>query len=292
MDIGIGLPATSPGPYGQGLGGWAQAAEDSGFSSLGVLDRVVHGNYEPLVALAAAAAVTTKIRLASTVLLAAYRGNTALLAKQLASIDHMAGGRLTVGLAAGGRPDDFTVSGTRYADRGRRLDALVADLRGYFAGRDGVGPALPAPPPLLLGGQTAAAMDRAARLGDGWIGGASSGRRFADLVAGMRRAWTRHGRTGRPRVLALSYFALGPDAAAQAERYVRDYYAFAGPYAERVLADVVTDAEAARARVAERAAAGCEELIFFPCVNEPDQPALLADAVLDGPGRHGGTPER
>jgi alkanesulfonate monooxygenase SsuD/methylene tetrahydromethanopterin reductase-like flavin-dependent oxidoreductase (luciferase family) len=281
VEIGIGLPAIRPGPYGHGMTDWARRAEERGFHSLGVLDRLVYRNYEPLVALAAAGAVTVRIRLATTVLLAGYRGNTALLAKQLVSIDHLTGGRLTVGMAAGGREDDFIVSGANYQDRGRRLDVIITELRGLFAGHGGIGPELAdGGPPLLLGGQSLAAIERAARYGDGWIAGASSGRSYRDLVRTVRQAWTRCGRTERPRLVALSYFALGSSATRGAEEYVSDYYAFAGPYARKVLADVVTDADAVRRRIAERAEAGCDELIFFPCVHDSEQPELLADIAL------------
>src|SRR5947207_15109809 len=101
MDVGIGLPATIPGVDGATVLDWARRAEARGFSSLGVIDRIVYPNYEPLIALAAAAAVTERIRLATTILIAPYRVNTALMAKQLASIDRLSNGRLVVGIAIG-----------------------------------------------------------------------------------------------------------------------------------------------------------------------------------------------
>src|SRR6266567_7665899 len=125
MDVGIGLPATIPGVGRDALLDWARRAEARGFSSLGTIDRIVYANYEPLIALAAAAAVTERIRLATTILIAPYRANAALVAKQAATLDHLSGGRLVLGVAVGGREDDYEVSGVDFHTRGRRLDEML-----------------------------------------------------------------------------------------------------------------------------------------------------------------------
>src|SRR5205807_5699174 len=129
MDVGIGLPATIPGVEGGQVLEWARRAEARGFSSLGTIDRVVYPNYEPLIALAAAAAVTERIRLATTILIAPVRVNGALLAKQAATIDHLSGGRLTFGVAVGGREDDYAVSGADFQRRGRHFEEMLEQWR-------------------------------------------------------------------------------------------------------------------------------------------------------------------
>src|SRR4051794_40673279 len=111
MKIGIGLPNTVPGTQGGDLRDWAIRAEAAGFSTLGTIDRIVYANHESLIALSYAAAVTDRIGLLTSVLLGPLRSNNALLAKQAASLDILSGGRLTLGLAVGGREDDYDVSG-------------------------------------------------------------------------------------------------------------------------------------------------------------------------------------
>src|SRR5690349_15795719 len=125
MDVGIGLPNAVRGVDRAGIVDWAQRAEAAGFSSLGTIDRLVYGNYEPLIALAAAAAVTERIRLATNILIAPLRANAALVAKQVATLDHLSEGRVTLGVAVGGREDDYEASGVDFRTRGRRFDAML-----------------------------------------------------------------------------------------------------------------------------------------------------------------------
>ena len=117
MKIGIGLPTTVPGRGGELVVQWARRAEAAGFSSLGVVDRVAYDAWEPLASLAAAAAVTESVRLVSMVLIGPIH-NTALLARQAATVDVISNGRLTLGLGIGARHEDYRVSGADPAKRG------------------------------------------------------------------------------------------------------------------------------------------------------------------------------
>src|SRR4051795_12924161 len=140
MEIGIGLPNAVPGVGRAGIVDWARRAEAAGFSSLGTLDRIAYGNYESFVALAAAAAVTDRIKLATDILIAPLRANAALLAKQAATIDHLGGGgRVVLGLAPGARQDDYELSGVDFAQRGRIFDRQLEALGGLLGGEDGLG---------------------------------------------------------------------------------------------------------------------------------------------------------
>src|SRR5919199_1585802 len=145
MDVGIGLPNAVRGVDRAGIVDWAQRAEAAGFSSLGTIDRIVYENYEALVALAAAAAVTERIKLLTSVLLAPLRTNTALFAKQAASVDGLSEGRLVLGLAIGGREDDYELSGVDFSSRAQAFDRQLDDLRRFWDG-DEVGPDAPGGP--------------------------------------------------------------------------------------------------------------------------------------------------
>ena len=285
MKIGIGLPSAVPGTEGGDLRDWAVRAEAAGFSTLGTLDRLVYANHEPLTALAYAAAVTEHIGLLTSILLAPLRTNTALLAKQAASLDVLSGGRLTLGTAVGGREDDFEVSGVDYRRRGanfeRQLDELHRLWRGEkvgFAG--GVGPQpRDGRPEVVIGGTADAVFERAARQA-GWMMGGGPPDRFPGLVEKLERAWRAAGRDGAPRKLALGYFGLGDGAREQIHRYITDYYAYIGDAAEQMAARVPADPQAVKDVVAAFEQAGCDEFLLFPTSSDPAQVDLLAEAVL------------
>ena len=281
MDVGIGLPNSVRGVDRRGIVEWAQRAEAADFSSLGTIDRLAYPSYESLTALTAAAAVTERIRLVTDILIAPLRTNTALLAKQAASIDHLSGGRLTLGLAVGGREDDFTIGGTDVAGRGRAFDEQLETLTALW-GDDAVGPGIAGRerPGLLIGGSNPKSFTRAAKHADGWTMGGGTPDMLADAAGHVRTAFQEAGRSEEPRLVALCYFALGPDGKDAARASLGDYYAFLGDIAEQIIGGAVTDADTARGYRDAFAAAGADELIFFPCSADPVQVDLLAEALL------------
>ena len=286
MEIGIGLPSTLASATGADILTWAREADTAGFSTLGTIDRVVYGNHETIPTLAAAAAVTSRIRLTSAILIAPFRGNGTLLAKELATIDSFADGRLTVGIAVGGRDDDYTATGTDFHRRGAIFDDQLAEMRAVWSGasRGTAGAVGPVPagdgPPLLIGGGGGHTNRRVVEYGAGWISGGGGPDAFAKGAAPIRQAWTDGGRSGAPRLVALGYYALGPDATALAEGYLTDYYAFAGPYAKMAAEAALTSEDVVREQLAAFADAGCDELILFPCSPEVDQLRRLAGVAL------------
>ncbi|MDX6580878.1 MAG: hypothetical protein QOI10_62 [Solirubrobacterales bacterium] len=291
MEIGIGLPNAVPGTTGEQLTEWARNADQAGFSTLGTIDRIAYPNLEPLVALAAAAAVTDRIRLATTILIAPYRLNAVLLAKQAASIQRISSGRMVLGIAVGGRSDDYEVSGVDFDSRGgENFERMLHTIKRTWAGSDassgaahhiGVGPDVAADPPqLIIGGSIDAAFRRAAEFGDGWIAGGAPPDAFAAAREKLLATWKEAGREGEPKTMALAYFSLGESGEQNANAYLTDYYAWLGDYAEGIAQSAAKDADTVRAYNRAFSEAGCDELIWFPTSTDTRQVDLLAEAAL------------
>ncbi len=278
MDVAIGLPNAVPNTTGAELVEWARRAESRGFSSLGTIDRIVYPNYEPLVALAAAAAVTEKIGLCTSVLLGPLRVNAALLAKQALSLQALSGGRFTLGVALGGREDDYEISHVGMQGRGEWLDKALGEIKAIWDG-DEVGPSTAGAPGLVIGGYVDASLERAVDAADGWIAGGMPPEQFAETAKKLEASWAESGRDGQPRKMALAYYALGDSGGDDADAYLKDYYAWLGKETADFIADsAAKDPETVRQYIAAFADAGCDELILFPSSSDPAQVDLLADA--------------
>jgi alkanesulfonate monooxygenase SsuD/methylene tetrahydromethanopterin reductase-like flavin-dependent oxidoreductase (luciferase family) len=279
MDLSIGLPNAVPSTTGAELVEWAKRAEARGFASLGTIDRIVYDNYEPLTALTAAAAVTERIGLCTSVLLGPLRTNPTELAKQCLSLQALSDGRFTLGIGLGGREDDYEASGVSLRGRGQALDRALERIAEVWKDEE-IGPGGHGSPGLVVGGSVDASFARAARFGDGWIAGGSSPEEFAGLAEKTKAAWAEAGREGEPRLMGLAYYSLGDNAEAEAEAYLGDYYGFLGEeVAGYIVAGAAKDAETIKQRVAAFEAAGCGELILFPSSSDPGQVDLLADAA-------------
>jgi alkanesulfonate monooxygenase SsuD/methylene tetrahydromethanopterin reductase-like flavin-dependent oxidoreductase (luciferase family) len=273
VNVGVGLPNTTPGADGALLVEWAKRADAGPFSSVAVLDRLLYDSLEPFAALAAAAAVTERVRLATMIAIGPLR-NHALLAKQAASIDVLSGGRMTLGLAVGARHDDYEAAGIDHRGRGARLSEQLAYLR-HGAG-NGVGPSAEGME-VLVGGASGPSFARMARYADGYAHGGGPPRAFASAAARARAAWSDFGRPGRPRLWGQAYFALGDRE--RGDAYLRDYYAFTGPFAEQIVAANLTSARAVKDLVRGYAEAGCDELILLPTVSDLGQLERLAEVI-------------
>jgi alkanesulfonate monooxygenase SsuD/methylene tetrahydromethanopterin reductase-like flavin-dependent oxidoreductase (luciferase family) len=282
MDVGIGLPNAVPGVDRAGTVEWARRAEDAGFASLGTIGRVAFPNFEELTSLAAASAVTERIRLTTDILLAPLHSNLALLAKQTATIDSLSGGgRLVLGLAPGGREDDFEVSGIDFHQRGKIFERQLQELPKIWQG-DQVGPALSGDrPKLLIGGYTDIALRRAVEYADGWTQGGGTPEAMAQTGEKLDEMWRAAGRPGRPYKMALFYWALGDDAEKHARNDLEAYYRYTGEETmNQIVSSAATEADTVKAYLNAFEQAGADEVMCFPTNPDPGQVELLAEVAL------------
>ncbi len=282
MQIGIGSPAPIPGTKGDVILEWARKSDAAEFSSLGIIDRLVFPNYDPLITLAAAAGATTRIQLITTVLLAPLR-NTAILAKQAATLDAISNGRLTLGLGVGAREDDFQAAGVPFSQRGQRFEEQLVTMKRIWAGEpvvEGLTPIGPMPvqpggPQLLIGAYAPRAVERAARHADGFIAGGGGFERAKQGYEVTLNAWEAAGREGKPRFVCAAYFGLGDTARAGA--YLRTYYA--GPMGDAIANAVLSTPEAIKEAIQAFTSIGADELILWPTIADLDQVDRLAEVI-------------
>jgi alkanesulfonate monooxygenase SsuD/methylene tetrahydromethanopterin reductase-like flavin-dependent oxidoreductase (luciferase family) len=278
MRVGIGLPSAVPGVHGGLLPGWAARAERAGFSSVGVLERVAYDSHDPFVALAAAGAATSRIGLVTMVAIGPLRP-VAMLAKQAASVHELSGGRLVLGLSIGARREDYAATREESRGRGSRLSDQLLEIRSIWEEARGVPKGTGGPPKVLSGGLSGQGFARMARWADGYVHGGGPPRAFAAAAGRAWAAWSDAGRPGRPELWGQGYFALGPGSDEAGGRYLRDYYAFTGPFAEKIAAANLTSPQAVKDFVRGYEEAGCDELVLLPTVARPEQVERLAEVL-------------
>jgi alkanesulfonate monooxygenase SsuD/methylene tetrahydromethanopterin reductase-like flavin-dependent oxidoreductase (luciferase family) len=281
MDVGLGLPITDP----DSLSSWARLADEGPFGTLSVLDRLVYDSPDPLVTLAFAAGCTRRVRLQTGVLVAPLR-QPVVLAKQVATLDRLSGGRLVLGLGVGRRADDYAAAGVGMAHRGALLDQQLAIMQDVWktAGAGGPGSVGPAPgqpsgPPILFGGFAPAAIDRVGRFGHGYHCAASPAD-TARLFEAVRTTWRDRGRAGRPRLVAQVNVVLGDDAVmGPARDAIRAYHAYLGDVAVEIARQAIGTAHDLRGALAAFGDIGADELIVACWSADLDQFARIADVV-------------
>jgi alkanesulfonate monooxygenase SsuD/methylene tetrahydromethanopterin reductase-like flavin-dependent oxidoreductase (luciferase family) len=290
MKLGIGLPNTLTPALNRGLFlDWARAADRGGFHVFGTIDQASYDSWDPLISLAAAAAVTERVRLATTVLVLPSR-NEVTVAKQAAVIDRLSGGRLDLGLSVGKREADFKALGARFAGRGKKFERQVRKVRKIWRaakkaneteGLTGPAPMQKPLPPIWIGGSSDAAVKRAVDVGDGYIFGTAGAEKMAQKTPEIRAMVEAAGKKNY-QIAGLAYVAIGDDLAKiteAGERQLLRYYRTDGRTDVSSLLhagppDVIAQA------VKEYEAAGLDILIVVPQIAEVRQVELLAEHVL------------
>jgi probable F420-dependent oxidoreductase len=222
MDFGVCVPH-----YGKPIDiermlGVARSAEELGFASVWVtdhlfvprrLDIIYRDNMlEPLTLLSHLAAVVPRVRLGTSVIILPYR-NPIVVAKILATIDHLSHGRLIFGAAVGWMEEEFRALKAPFAERGALSDESLRIIRdiwtkgvvshqGTFYQYEDM-QASPRPvqqpsPPIWIGGNSARARRRVAELGDGWHTSSLNAAAMAPGWAHLQALWEKNGRQDKP----------------------------------------------------------------------------------------------
>ena len=236
MRLGVHLPQFREPVSGTALSDAARAAEDAGADDLWVSDHIIlpagseappASFHDPLTVLTWAAAATRRCGLGTSVVVAPYR-HPVVLAKAVASLDALSGGRVVLGVASGWHEGEFAALGVPFHRRGRLTDDAIRACRALWRGEgsfrwegvdhDGLallpGPSRPGGPPIWVGGNSEAGIRRAARLGDAWHTTIADEAGLAERIALLDAALAAEGR-GR------AGFTLSVRVRADAERLRR-----------------------------------------------------------------------
>jgi alkanesulfonate monooxygenase SsuD/methylene tetrahydromethanopterin reductase-like flavin-dependent oxidoreductase (luciferase family) len=282
MDLSMTLPTMVPHGRDEVLA-WCRAVDDGPWASLAIPERITYPSHSMIVQLSAAAALTERVRLWTTIVILPAH-DAVEVAKQMASVDRLCAGRLTVGVGVGGREHDYQAIGAPFARRWQRMDEQVATMRRIWAGEppfpgaDPVGPppVQPGGPPFIAGSLGPKSVARAARWADGvdgaWTldGDEATVRRAFDVVDA---AWRDAGRAEKPHLSTSIWYALGEGAEDRLRRYAYDYLKIfgeeAGQYGAQSVACFTPDA--LRRAVDGVRAAGADEIFLVPTTADPTE---------------------
>jgi len=291
MDIGMTLPSFVGGADRASIVEWCRRIDAGPFTSVSVGERIAYPSHELVATLAFAAAMTERVRIVSTVAVLPIH-DAVRFAKQMATIDVLSDGRLTVGVGVGGRDQDYAALGVPFERRFARLDEQVAIMQRVWRGEvvvDGLPPIGPVPvqaggPPLLTASMGPKSLARSAQWAAG-LAGFDLGPDPAGVDATFRRAeeaWAAAGRADPPWLSTSSWFALGEDASERLAAYAYNYLSNFGDRAARAMAGLcrLADVGAMRETVAALTETGCQELVLVPTSTDIAELDRLVDAVF------------
>ena len=292
MKIGMTLPTMIAGMDRDRTFDWIRRIEQGPYATLAGGERITFPNQELMVTLAAAAALTERVRIAFTVVVLPMHSEV-LIAKQIATLDVLSGGRVTLGVGIGGRDADYRALGASYERRGARMRAQVERMRRQWRGEavvedaEPIGPApmQPGGPEILAGSIAPDGVRRAARWADG-IAGFSLGPDPEEVAAAMALAvdaWREAGRPTPPRYVTSCWFALGPEGESRLDAYARRYL---GIFGDDVAAGMARMCRASSAGALREAGlrlrdAGVDEWILVPTTADPSEVERAAEALGD-----------
>lgn len=290
MDLGVALPQMATGLDRRSVEAWCRGIDAGPYSSVSMGERITFHNLEGITLCAAAAMATERVRVFLNVAVVPWH-SPAMLAKQLATIDVLSGGRVDLAVGVGGRKDDYDALGSPFERRHSRVDSTVAELKRLWAGgpaADGVvvgpSPVQVGGPPVLCSGMGPKSLARAAHWADGVSGFVLTGdaAEAARTFRGAEQAWDGAGRTTKPRLVTGVFVALGPDAENTLKNFATRYLGVFGDEIAAMMAGMMTmfTPDRLRAVMASMAEIGCDELVLVPASSDPDLLARITDVVV------------
>jgi alkanesulfonate monooxygenase SsuD/methylene tetrahydromethanopterin reductase-like flavin-dependent oxidoreductase (luciferase family) len=289
MEIGINLPVMATGLDRDTFIEWCERSDAGFFGSLAAGERISFYNLDITAALAAAAALTKRVKIVSGVFVPMLH-HPVMLAKQLATIDVLSGGRLVAGLGVGGREQDYQSVGAPLGKRLTRLAESVETMRRVWRGEpvvEGALPVGPAPvqeggPRLLAGSLMLESIEAASKWADG-LCGFSFGPSRAEMQLqfdAARRAWSERGRPA-PWLGTSFWYALGPNAREQLDAYLDRYLNFMAPAARESVKQicVATTPQALKEGVQQAKDAGADDVLLVPTTSDPDDVHRVTDVL-------------
>jgi alkanesulfonate monooxygenase SsuD/methylene tetrahydromethanopterin reductase-like flavin-dependent oxidoreductase (luciferase family) len=290
MKIGLCLPYMKRGLTREDYHAWFRHIDQGPFHSLSCGERIIGPTYDMRILLASAAAITERVEINATLYVLPMH-NAVRAAKEIATLDVLSGGRMTVTVGYGGRVWDYQAVDAEYRGRHAKMDEQVAKMRSIWAqeppfeGVDPVGPepTQPGGPRILTGAMGPKGIARSARWADGIFAFSGNGEReeLANTLSMADAAWQEAGRDEPPYRLGGFWYTLTDDGQQKLYDYVYQYLLIAGEDIARWMADAQhrSNADAVREALDNAEAAGCEEAMLSPVTAELAEIDRLVDIL-------------
>ncbi len=297
MDIGVCLPYMEPDLNRDLLLSWCRKIDEGPFASLSCGERITSHTVEMRTMLGAAAAITERVRIVATLYVLPMH-SAVWAAKEIATLDMLSGGRVTVTVGVGGRPMDYKAVGASFKNRHARMDEQVAEMRRIwsgepaFPGSDPVGPApvQPGGPPIMAGTLGPKATRRAAEWADGiymWSGNGEKAE-IERMIHQAERCWDEAKRDTRPRLIAGFWCSLAENACERLPRYVYDYLKVLNEDLASAISKMMTRCtpDAINQSLDAMEELGCQELFLVPATSDLADIDALSELVAKRNGGH------
>lgn len=290
MKVGICLPYMKPGIDRKTILDWCRAIDQGPFYSLSCGERITGYTYEMRVILSAAAAVTERVRIVPSLYVLPMT-NAVRAAKEIATLDVLSEGRVTVCVGVGGREDDYNAVGASFKNRFKRMDDQIATMKKIWAGEpfveggDEIGPRpyQDGGPPILAGSMGPKSINRVSKWADGLYGFAMNGEQglsqyFFDAADA---AWEASGRDTKPYKMGGFWYSMADNAEEHLKKYVYDYLKIMGEDHARNTAETMTRFTPANIIEALDATeeAGAEEIFLVPATADIAEVDRIAEII-------------